>query len=184
MNVLYICGSPRRNGNTERLLAIMREVLPGELLRVMDHRIEPCRSCWACVQRGRCVLDDDFTGIIWPKMSACDAFVIGCPVYFNNVPSQTKALIDRTWAYRGELCNTIAGAVVVGRRYGAEGAIAALHAFFLKHEMIPANRGVCGEAFEAGEIEDDEEGLAAAVRLAERIRALGTLLRAGGGVHP
>jgi len=180
MDVLYISGSPRRNGNTERLLAIMRDVLPGELLRVMDHRIDPCRSCWACVERGRCVLDDDFTNVIWPRLSACDALVVGCPVYFNNVPSQTKALIDRTWAYRGELRNTIGGAVVVGRRYGAEGAIASLHAFFLKHEMIPANRGVCGEAFKAGEIENDEEGLAAAVRLAERITELGELLRTDG----
>jgi len=181
MDVLYISGSPRRNGNTERLLASMREVLPGELLRVMDHRIEPCRSCWACVERGRCVLDDDFTRVVWPLMAACDALVVGCPVYFNNVPSQTKALIDRTWAYRGALRNTIGGAVVVGRRYGAEGAISALHAFFLKHEMIPANRGVSGEAFEAGEIEDDEEGLAAAVRLAERILELGELLGVDAG---
>lgn len=180
MEVLYICGSPRRNGNTERLLAVMRELLPGELLRVMDHRIEPCRSCWACVERGHCVLTDDFTEVIWPRMAACDALIIGCPVYFNNVPSQTKALIDRTWAYRGELRNTIAGAVVVGRRYGAEGAISALHAFFLKHEMIPANRGVCGEAYRVGEIEQDEEALLAAARLAERIRGLGEML----GVHP
>ncbi|MGD9496596.1 MAG: flavodoxin family protein [Armatimonadota bacterium] len=181
MEVLYICGSPRRNGNTVRLLAIMRGALPGDLLRVMDYRIDPCRSCWTCVDRGRCLLDDDFTRVIWPRMAACHALVIGCPVYFNNVPSQTKALIDRTWAYRGELRNTIGGAVVVGRRYGAESAITALNAFFLKHEMIPANRGVCGEAFEAGEIEQDQEALVAALGLAERIRALGALLGVDAG---
>ena len=171
-SVLYISGSPRKGGNTERLLAVMQEKLPGELLRVMDYEIRPCMSCWACRKRDGCVLKDGFTEVIMPRILACDALVIGCPVYFNNVPSQTKALIDRTWAYRGALGNKVAGAVVVGRKYGAEGTIQALNAFYLKHEMIVANRGVCGVAFEAGEIEEDQEALSAAERLAERIRGL------------
>jgi multimeric flavodoxin WrbA len=176
MDVLYISGSPRRGGNTERLLAIMQQTLPGEMLRVMDHEIGPCRSCWVCRERGCCVIEDDFTRIFLPRMIECDALVVGCPVYFNNVPSQTKALIDRTWAYRTEFRNTIAGAVVVGRKYGAESAITALHSFYLKHEMIPANRGVCGIAYDAGEIEQDTEALEAAAGLANRIVELGTLL--------
>lgn len=177
MDVLYLSGSPRVGGNTERLLAVMREALPGELLRIADHQIAPCESCWACREQDCCVIDDDFTRTIMPRMIECDALVIGCPVYFNNVPSKTKALIDRTWAYKQSLRNTIAGAVVVGRRYGAESAITALHAFYLKHEMIPANRGVCGIAYEAGEIEEDVEALDAAGRLAQRIMELGRLLR-------
>ena len=146
MDVLYLSGSPRRGGNTERLLAMMQEALPGKMLRVMDYEIGPCRSCWACREHGKCVIEDGFTREIRPRMIDCDALIIGCPVYFNNVPSQTKALIDRTWAYRSELRNTIAGAVVVGRRYGGESAITALQSFYLKHEMIPANRGVYGLA--------------------------------------
>jgi multimeric flavodoxin WrbA len=176
MDVLYISGSPRKGGNTERLLAIMQQTLPGEMLRVMDHEIGPCRSCWACRERGHCVIEDDFTREIMPRMAECDALVIGCPVYFNNVPSQTKALIDRTWAYKQSFRNTIAGAVVVGRKYGAESAITALHSFYLKHNMIPANRGVCGIAFDEGEIEQDTEALEAAERLARRVIELGELL--------
>ncbi|MGC9316840.1 MAG: flavodoxin family protein [Armatimonadota bacterium] len=176
MNILYLSGSPRRDSNTDRLLEIIRSVAPGEMLKLVDHTVEHCRCCWSCRERDCCVIDDDFTRVIWPKMAACDALVIGCPVYFNNVPSQTKALIDRTWAYRQELRNTIGGAVVVGRKYGAESAITALHAFYLKHEMIPANRGVCGLAFEPGEIEQDAEALEAARRIGERILELGRLL--------
>jgi len=176
MDVLYLSGSPRRGGNTERLLAIMQEALPGEMLRVTGLEIAPCRSCWACRERGRCVIEDDFTRVVVPRMTECDALVMGCPVYFNNVPSETKALMDRTWAYRQDFRNTIAGAVVVGRRYGAESAITALHSFYLKHEMIPANRGVCGVAFDAGEIEQDTEALEAAARLADRVIELGRML--------
>lgn len=176
MDVLYISGSPRRGGNTERLLALMQQTLPGEMLRVMDHEIGPCESCWACRECDCCVQDDDFNSVFLPRMIDCDALVVGCPVYFNNVPSQTKALMDRTWAYRDRFRNTIAGAVVVGRRYGAESAITALHAFYLKHEMIPANRGVCGIAYDEGEIEGDGEAIEAAGRLARRIIELGELL--------
>ena len=81
--------------------------------------------------------------IIIPQLLESDGIVIGSPVYFNNVSAQAKAFIDRTWCIRGKLRNKIGGAIVVGRRYGAESAITAINAFFLKHEMIPANRGVC-----------------------------------------
>lgn len=176
-SVLYISGSPREGGNTEQLLALMQDALPGDLLRVMDYDIKPCRSCWACGEHRCCTVEDDFTQIIMPRMLAAEAIVIGCPVYFNNVPSQTKALIDRTWGYRGSLTNKIAGAVVVGRKYGAEAAIQALHAFYLKHNMIVANRGVCALGFKYGDVVDDDEAHTAAVGLAKRIQALIEMLR-------
>ena len=117
------------------------------------------------------------TGGASKPAQAAEAIVIGCPVYFNNVPSQTKALIDRTWGYRGSLTNKIAGAVVVGRKYGAEAAIQALHAFYLKHNMIVANRGVCALGFKYGDVVDDDEAHTAAVGLAKRIQALIEMLR-------
>jgi multimeric flavodoxin WrbA len=72
--------------------------------------------------------------------------------------------------------NRIGGAVVVGRRDGAESAITAIQAFFLKHEMIPANRGVHGRAFAVGEIADDPEAIESARKLGERLIELGALL--------
>ncbi|MBS3766254.1 flavodoxin family protein, partial [Candidatus Bipolaricaulota bacterium] len=83
--------------------------------------------------------------------------------------------IDRTWSIKGQLRNKIGGAVVVGRKYGAESAITAINAFFLKHEMVPANRGVHGIAFEEGEIVQDEEALEASKRLGKRIKELAEL---------
>lgn len=71
-----------------------------------------------------------------------------------------------TFANLKELRNKIGGAVVVGRRDGAEGVITAIHAFFLKHEMIPANRGVHGRAFAWGEIKEDNEAIETTLRLA------------------
>jgi len=109
-------------------------------------------------------------------MEEVDAIVLGSPVYFNNVSSYMKTFMDRTWWLRGLLRNKIGGAVVVGRRYGAESALTAMHAFFLKHEMIPANRGVSGIAYKRGEIEQDHCSLEDARKLGERILELCSLL--------
>jgi len=148
-------------------------VTGGDLIRLIDYRIEPCNACWGCRKKPVCSIDDDFRQTLTPLLLDADALVVGSPVYFNNVSAQLKAFIDRTWALRGKLENKIGGAVVVGRHDGAESAVTAIHAFFLKHDMIPANRGVCGTAFEPGEIRADSEAIESAGRLGERILELG-----------
>jgi len=111
-----------------------------------------------------------------PRVLNSEAIVIGNPVYFNNVSANLKAFMDRTWSIKGQLRNKIGGTVVVGRKYGAESAITAINAFFLKREMFPANRGVHEIAFEEGEIVQDEEAIKASKRLGKRIKELAKLL--------
>ena len=173
MNIVYVSGSPRENSNTDVLLEAARSVTGGKLIKLVDYKIAPCASCRACQGTGECVIKDDMSKIIMPLLFESDGIVVGSPVFFNNVSAQLKAFIDRTWCIRGKLSNKIGGAVVVGRRYGLESAIMAINAFFLKHEMIPANRGVCGIAFKEGEILKDTETIEAAKKLGERIKELG-----------
>ncbi len=175
MKILCISGSPRKESNTDYLLKLTLSVTKGDFLKLSNYRIEPCNSCWMCQELDDCVIDDDFNLKILPLLLKSDAIVLGSPVYFNNVSTQLKALIDRTWSIRGQLRNKIGGAVVVGRKYGAQSAINAINAFFLKHEMIPANRGVCGIAFNEGEIEKDNESIESAIKLGERILELGKM---------
>jgi multimeric flavodoxin WrbA len=176
MNILYISGSPRKkNSNTDYLLNHARAVTGGVFIKLIDYRIEPCNACRGCLKHSACTLDDDFSTVLTPMLLECDALVLGSPVFFNNVSAQLKAFIDRTWSVRGKLRNKPGGAIVVGKRYGAESAITAIHAFFLKHEMIPANRGVCGMAFNPGEIKADSEALESATKLGERLLELGKL---------
>lgn len=172
MKVVCISGSPRKNSNTDYLLNILRGMLGGKFIKLSELKIEPCMSCRTCLKRDECSIDDDMKNVITPLLLESDAIILGSPVYFNNVSAQMKAFMDRTWCLRGKLRNKIGGAVVVGRRYGIESAVNAINSFFLKHEMIPANRGVCGLAYEAGEIVNDKEAINAVKRLGERIREL------------
>lgn len=179
MNVVYISGSPREKSNTDHLLNLALSITGGRFIKLADYPIAPCNACWACQRAGQCVIDDYFSRSIAPLLRESDAIVLGSPVFFNNVSAHLKIFMDRTFCLKGVLKNKIGGAVAVGRKYGLESAITAINAFFLKHEMIPANRGVCGIAYAAGEVKQDREAIGSAKLLAERIRELGEMLGRG-----
>lgn len=172
MDCIYISGSPRKNSNTDQLLNLIKEQNGGKFFKLSNYSIQPCYSCWKCLENGSCTIQDDMVKILIPELLRCKAVIIGSPVYFNNVSAQLKSFIDRSWSIRGKLRNKIGGTVVVGRKYGAESTITAINAFYLKHEMIPANRGVCGIAFGEKEIIDDDEAINAAKNLGKRIKEL------------
>ena len=176
MNILYVSGSPRSKSNTDYLLKEALSVTGGVFLKVVDYQVEPCRSCWACLKSGECAINDDMRQKLIPMLLKADAIILGTPVFFNNVSAQLKAFMDRTWCLKGKLRNKIGGAIVVGRGDGAESAITAINALFLKHEMIPANRGVQGRAFAKGEIIHDHEALQSAGKLGRRLVELESVL--------
>ena len=176
MKIVFISGSPRKKSNTEYLLKSMISQVKGEFIKLSNYKIEPCRACWQCQKSGKCIIDDDMNNILIPKLIKSDVIVLGSPVFFNNVSAQLKAFIDRTWSIRGKLKNKIGGSVVIGRKYGLENAIIAINSFFLKHQMIIANRGVCGIAFMEGEIKNDSEAIQSSKNLATRISELLNLI--------
>jgi len=177
MKILYISGSPRKKSNTDYLLRLALSITGGKFIKLTDYKIESCKSCWACQKLGKCIINDDMSNILIPELLDSEVFVLGSPVYFNCVSAQLKAFIDRTWCIRGRLKNKIGGAIVVGRRYGSESAITTINAFFLKHEMIPANRGVYGIAFKQEEILQDQEAIESTKRLGERIKEFRQILK-------
>jgi len=59
-----------------------------------DLRIKPCQSCGVDPHPKYCLFDDDMKEI-YAALQSCDAIVLGSPVYFDTVSSQTKLMIDR-----------------------------------------------------------------------------------------
>ena len=101
--VLCVAGSPRRHGNSERLLdALIQGVNNSgglaEKLVVVDYGITPCRGCNACSRTGACVVQDRMHEI-YPLIDAADAIVVSSPVFFATVPAVLKALYDRCQPY-------------------------------------------------------------------------------------
>lgn len=101
--VVAIYGSPRRRGNTARLLD---ECLRGvetwatrvDRLVLRDLDISPCLEIYGCKRDGRCVIKDDFVWIA-DKLAAADYLLLATPVMFYTVSAQAKLLIDRCQAF-------------------------------------------------------------------------------------
>lgn len=103
VRVLGIAGSPRRHGNSERLLEACLEgarEAGAEIdeLVVVEAAIPPCRGCNACSSTGECVVRDAMNSV-YPRLDAADAIVVASPVYFATVPAVLKALYDRCQPY-------------------------------------------------------------------------------------
>ena len=98
--ILILTGSPRKNGNTNRLAAAFAEGAGArhdvEILSVCDYRINPCTGCNGCYTSdgNRCVQNDDM-GILLEKLAEADTLIIASPVYFYGISAQLKAAIDR-----------------------------------------------------------------------------------------
>ena len=99
MRVLGIAGSPRRGGNTDLLLA---EVMKGAASRgaevktviLDDLKIAPCQHCDACLETGRCKIEDDMQ-MVYDELMKADRIVLASPMQFMTVTTQMKAMIDR-----------------------------------------------------------------------------------------
>jgi multimeric flavodoxin WrbA len=99
MKVIGISGSPRKDGNTDRLVV---HVLAGartagaatELFRIADLNIKGCVSCYYCKSHTTCSIKDDMQGL-YKELHAADAVVVGSPVYMGQMSGQTKTFVDR-----------------------------------------------------------------------------------------
>jgi len=104
--VLAFAGSPRRGGNSEKLLdsalAGVAAAAPGAAVtKIVLNELEfvPCQNCRFCSATGYCrfAAGDDMKGI-YDELDASDRFIIASPIYFANVSAQLKAMIDRCQA--------------------------------------------------------------------------------------
>jgi multimeric flavodoxin WrbA len=101
--VLCVAGSPRRHGNSDRLLEACAEGVraggvEARTLVVADAGISPCRGCHGCSAAGECVVEDGMAAV-YPLIDQAAAIVVATPVYFATVPAVLKALYDRCQPY-------------------------------------------------------------------------------------
>ena len=102
-NIVILSGSPRKNGNTDKMVAAFVDGAESSgksvvLFRVADMKISGCLGCNHCfMETGTCVQKDDMIQIL-DSIKQADALVLASPVYFWGVTAQLKLAIDRTYA--------------------------------------------------------------------------------------
>jgi multimeric flavodoxin WrbA len=179
MKVLAFNCSPRKDGNTAILInhvfrELEQEGLETELVQLSGKKIHGCIACNKCFKNKdqRCSVNDDFANECIEKMIKADGIILGSPVYFADVTSEMKALIDRagyaSLANGGLYKNKVGASIVALRRTGGINTLDSMDHFFLAMQMIIVGRGI-GIGRNIGEVEKDEEGIRMVKTLGQRM---------------
>jgi multimeric flavodoxin WrbA len=173
MKVVAFNGSARKDGNTAILVeAVFRELkkekIETELVPLAGKKIHGCIACGKCFEKkdGMCAIKGDIINECITKMVEADGIILASPTYFADVSTEMKALIDRTGyvakANDDMFRRKVGAAVVAVRRGGAIHAFDTMnHFFFISQMVVPGSSyWNVGLGLEAGEVNDDEEGLA------------------------
>ena len=128
MKVLAVNGSPRKEGNTHKMIVKVFEALDAEgieteLVQVGGKIIRGCLSCYKCIERKdrRCATGNDMFNDLFEQMLASDGLILASPTYFADITPELKAVIDRAGfvsRVNGQLFRYKAGAAVVSLRRG------------------------------------------------------------------
>ena len=102
MRFVTVMGSPRKKGNTAKVLAWTEEELQArghEVARIdiMDHTVAYCDGCLCCqdAESGLgCAQEDDATAI-FNRMIEADGMILASPLYCWGFSAPLKALLDR-----------------------------------------------------------------------------------------
>lgn len=172
MKVIAFNGSARKDGNTAILIKavfeeLKKEGIETELVQLAGKPVRGCTACGKCftTKNKRCAVTGDIISECIEKMIGADAIILGSPVYFANVTTEIKALIDRAGfvakANGGMFKRKLGAAVVAVRRAGAIHVFDSLNHFFFISEMIVPGSSYwnIGVGREAGEVSKDEEGI-------------------------
>lgn len=85
MRILFINGSPNKEGNTAALAEVLLSGKEYETLNLTDYRIG---------SYGQNFLDDQLDVVI-EKMKESDVIVIGSPLYWHNICGSVRNMLDR-----------------------------------------------------------------------------------------
>ncbi len=117
MLILGLQGSPRKKGNTQFLLSTFLQAAEEKgavtrTIQVAERNVLPCKEYVVCERKGTCPIDDDMASEIYGLLRQAEVVVLATPIFFYNMTSQLKALVDRCqtfWArkYRLKLADPL-----------------------------------------------------------------------------
>ncbi|MBN2635470.1 MAG: flavodoxin family protein [Prolixibacteraceae bacterium] len=182
MKVVAFNGSPRKKGNTEILINEVFKVLNAEgiqteVIQLGNKLVHGCTACGKCgeVLDGRCQIKNDHLNFCIEKMVEADGIIIGSPVYFADVTTEVKALIDVagyvTRSNNHLLQKKVGASVIAMRRGGALHAFESINNFFLINQMIVPGSSYWNFAIgrNPGDVLNDSEGMQTIKTLGENM---------------
>jgi multimeric flavodoxin WrbA len=100
MKVLGICGSLRKESNTNKLVHKVAETsgCAYELIYLAKTKVKPCTGCLHCEKNsGVCTVQDGMQ-VVYDKLLSADGIILGSPTYRWDISGAVKCFLDRTIA--------------------------------------------------------------------------------------
>jgi multimeric flavodoxin WrbA len=178
MKIVGVLGSARKGGNTETLLDLalaeaQKKDVHTDKIALRDKSIAPCDGCQGCMETGKCVIEDDAQEI-YQRMLGSDGIIWATPVYFWAMTSQTKILMDRTYALlfpQLQLASKVGGLILVARNRGCMNTANIFHQYFAYNHMF-FTEFAWGYAWKKGEIKNNALATNMALEMAHQMIAL------------
>ncbi len=172
MKVIAFNGSPRKEGNTAKLIGhvfseLEKEGIETEMMQLGGKSIHGCIACMKCFENKdkKCAIHKDIVNDCIAKMAEADGIILATSTYFADLTPEIKALIDRAGmvavANDALFKRKVGAAVVAVRRAGSIHAFDSINHFFTISQMIIPGSSYwnMGIGFEEGDVENDEEGI-------------------------
>ena len=166
MKVLLINGSPRKSGNSARLLDEAQKVFESEGIEVVRYDIgtkdiRGCMACGGCAKKGSCVIGDDVP-MLSEQLASSDGMIVASPVYYASPSGSVISLLDRLFMSAScDLRMKVGASFAVARRAGTVASFDVLNKYYTINQMPIASGRYWNNGFGRGkgEIEGDAEGI-------------------------
>ncbi len=182
MKVVAFNGSPRKGGNTSRLInhvfvGLQKENIETEMVWIGDGKLRGCIACMKCFEKRdkQCSITNDTLNNHIEKMVGAEGIILGSPTHFGSVSAAMRMFIDRVGMVsiaNGYLLRRKVGAAVVAvRRGGGSETFSTINHLFFLNQMIVPGSVYWNFAFGLGEgeVEKDDEGMMIMKVLGENI---------------
>lgn len=106
MKIIGIVGSPRLEGNTQRLVEIIltsgaKNGAETKIFNLNEMDMKGCQNCNHCKTTDEdCALNDDMNKL-FEEIKQSNAVIIGSPIYFGQMSAQLKMFVDRHYSQIG-----------------------------------------------------------------------------------
>ena len=172
MKVIAFNGSARKQGNTAILInyvfgELEKAGIETELVELAGEEIHGCTACYKCFETKdrKCAVKNDIVNDCIEKMAEADGIILGSPIYFADITSEMKALIERSGfvaGANGSLFKRKVGAAVIAvRRGGAIHGFDSINHFLHITQMIVPGSTYwnVGLGWEIMDVNKDDEGI-------------------------
>lgn len=174
MKVLFLNGSPHRDGVGKRAIREMQDIFDAEgieceVVEIGSLNVRGCTACLACYKLGKCAIDDEVNAVA-EKLKEADALVVSSPIYYAAPNGTMISFLNRLfYSSRFDKTMKVGAAITTARRGGITAGLDVVNKYFSICGM-PIASGQYWNGLHGALAEDAEEDL-------EGLQMLRTLAR-------